>query len=172
MYIKRTKHLICKAHLKPQSKLYMAQSSPLSVELETLSHVQGLVEAFHAFDSDNDGYINMQELGGVMGSLGYNVSEQDVQAMMLNGDANKDGLLNISEFLDMNTGNLELGGLTALKTALDAWDLEEHDLVTGEQLYEVVTDMGIELSLDDCQDIVASMDGDGDGAITLRISSL
>ncbi|KAK4433672.1 hypothetical protein Salat_0529900 [Sesamum alatum] len=128
----------------------MAQSSPLSPEQETLSHVQGLVEAFHALDSDNDGFINTQELGGLMGALGYNVSEQDVQAMMQKGDTDKDGLLSISEFLDMNNGDLELGGLCALKTALEQWDLEEHDLVTGEQLFEVVADMGIELSLDDC----------------------
>ncbi|KAI3460608.1 hypothetical protein Pfo_017271 [Paulownia fortunei] len=146
----------------------MAQSDSLSLEMETLNHVMGLVEAFRAFDSDNDGSINAQELGGIMGSLGYNVSEEDVQAMMQKGDGDRDGLLSISEFLDMNTGGLDLGGLTALKPALEALDLEEHDLITGEELYQVIENMGIELSLDDCLDIVASMDGDGYGAITFE----
>lgn len=146
----------------------MAQSGSVSVEAETLNHVLGLIEAFHAFDSDNDGSINAQELAGIMGSLRYNVSEQDVQAMMQRGDANKDGELSLAEFLDMNTGDLELNGMSALKTALEGLDLEEHDVLSGEELYQVIENVGVELSLDDCQEIVACMDGDGDGAITVQ----
>ncbi|CAB4320119.1 unnamed protein product [Prunus armeniaca] len=49
----------------------MAQISSLCVEIETLSQVLGLVEAFKAFDADNDGKINAAEPGGILGSLGY-----------------------------------------------------------------------------------------------------
>ncbi|PIN07200.1 Calmodulin and related proteins (EF-Hand superfamily) [Handroanthus impetiginosus] len=146
----------------------MAQPSSLSIEVETLNHVLGLVEAFRAFDSDNDGRINAQEFAGIMGSLGYTVSEQDIQAAMQEHNPDGYGLLSLSEFLDMNTEDLDLGCLSGLKTALEGLELEEHELVTGERLYEVVQNMGIELSLDGCLDIVASMDGDGDGAITLE----
>ncbi|GFP87598.1 probable calcium-binding protein cml29 [Phtheirospermum japonicum] len=146
----------------------MAQSNSLSLEMETLNHVLGLVEAFRAFDSDNDGSINAQELGGIMGSFGYKVSEQEVEAMMQKGDTNKDGLLNISKFLEMNTGDLELGGLAALMTAFEGLELEGHDLVTGEKLYQVVEDLGIGLCLSDCKNIIASMDGDGDGAVSFE----
>lgn len=146
----------------------MAQSGSISVDVETLNHVLGLVEAFRAFDSDSDGSINVQELGGIMSSLGYNVSEQDVQALMLKGDANKDGLLSMPEFIEMNTEDLEMSGLSALKTAIQALDLEEHDVLTGDELHQAVENLGIELSLDDCQEIVAAIDGDGDGAISVE----
>lgn len=138
------------------------------MDIETLNHILGLIEAFRAFDSDNDGFINVQELGGIMGSLGYNVSEQDVQGLMHKGDTNKDGQLSMPEFIDMNTEDLELSGLSALKTAIQALELQEHDVLTGEELHQAIESLGIELTLDDCQEIVACMDGDGDGAITVE----
>ncbi|KAL6179745.1 PREDICTED: probable calcium-binding protein CML29 [Fragaria vesca subsp. vesca] len=146
----------------------MAQSSSLSAETESLSQVLGLIETFKAFDSDNDGKITVAELGGILGSLGYSSNEQDVRAMMEQGDTNKDGLLSIEEFLEMNTRNMEFGGLeNVLKNAFEALDVDGDEVVTAEELYEVMGDeMGFELSLEDCQGIIASIDSDGDGAVS------
>lgn len=118
----------------------MAQlGSSLSAETETLSNVLSLVEAFRAFDSDNDGAINAAELGGILSSLGYNASEQDVRAMMREGDANKDGLLSMEEFLEMNTKDMELGELANfLRTAFQAFEVEGDDALTAADLYEVM----------------------------------
>ncbi|PRQ21598.1 putative EF-hand domain pair protein [Rosa chinensis] len=148
----------------------MAQSSSLSAETESLSQVLGLIETFKAFDSDNDGKITAAELGGILGSLGYNPLEQDVRAMMEQGDTNKDGLLSIEEFLEMNTRNMEFGGLeNVLKNAFEALDVDVDEAVTAEELYEVMGDgMGSELSLEDCQGIIASIDTDGDGAVSFE----
>ena len=137
--------------------------------METLSHVLGLVEVFRAFDADNDGSITAPELGGIMGSLGYNPSEQDVKAMMLQGDSNRDGLLSIEEFLELNTKDLELGDLeSSLRTAFEGFDVGGNRVVSGEELYEVAGNLGIGLSSEDCFDIIASMDGDGDGVVSFE----
>ncbi|XP_058219179.1 probable calcium-binding protein CML29 [Rhododendron vialii] len=150
----------------------MAQLGSLSQETETLSHVLRLVQAFRAFDSDNDGSITAAELGGIMGSLGYNSSEQEVKAMMQRGDTNRDGRLSIEEFLDMNTNELGLGSLGAfLGSAFEALtvDFESGEAVTGEDLHGVMREIGVDqLSVEDCQAIVASMDADGDGAVSLE----
>ncbi|KAK1384402.1 putative calcium-binding protein CML29 [Heracleum sosnowskyi] len=146
----------------------MAQHGSLSAETETLSYVLRLLEAFRAFDSDNDGGITAAELGGVMGSLGYNPCDQEVRSMMQQGDRNQDGLLSIQEFLELNTKELELGGLAnSLKTVLEHLDFEGDEFVTGEELFQVMgNSTGIdELGLEECQAIIASIDGDGDGAI-------
>ncbi|XP_034676593.1 probable calcium-binding protein CML29 [Vitis riparia] len=143
----------------------------LSTETEALSHLMSLVEAFRAFDGDNDGLISAAELGGIMGSLGYNPSEHDVKTMMQQGDTNRDGLLSIVEFLKMNTQDMDLGVLGPfLKNAFTLLEagVEEDDKVTGEELYGVIGDMEMELSLDDCQDIIAAMDGDGDGCASFE----
>ncbi|XAR55603.1 hypothetical protein NMG60_11035720 [Bertholletia excelsa] len=146
------------------------QMETFSQEMETLSHVLRMVEAFRAFDSDNDGVVTEAELGGIMGSLGYNPSEQDVKAMMQRGDTNGDGLLSINEFLEMNTRELGLGSLAAcLRSAFESLDSEGVDVVTGELLYEVMEELGTgSLSLECCADIIASVDGDGDGAISFE----
>ncbi|KAK9903035.1 hypothetical protein M0R45_001333 [Rubus argutus] len=113
----------------------MAQISSLSAETEALHQVVGLVEAFKAFDSDNDGKITAPEL---------------------------------EEFLEMNTKNMEFGGLqNVLKNAFEALDVGGDEVVTAEELYEVMgDDMGFEMTLEDCQGIIASIDTDGDGAVS------
>ncbi|KAE8669444.1 6-phosphogluconolactonase [Hibiscus syriacus] len=149
----------------------MAQlGSSLSAETETLSNVLSLVEAFRAFDSDNDGAINAAELGGILSSLGYNASEQDVRAMMREGDGDKDGLLSMEEFLEMNTKDMVLGELAnSLKTASQAIEVQGDDALTATELYQVMGNLGMpQHSLEDCQCVVASMDADGDGAVTLE----
>ncbi|CAA2986496.1 probable calcium-binding protein CML29 [Olea europaea var. sylvestris] len=147
----------------------MDQLSSLSAEIETLSHVLSLVEAFRAFDSDNDGSIDAQELRGLLGSLGYNPSEEDINTMMQEANTNRDGLLSISEFLEMNTKDLGLGGLKdILKRVFEELEFQGEDLVTGEDLYEVVGNIGTDLSQDECHEIIASMDGDGDGVISFE----
>ncbi|KAK3428329.1 probable calcium-binding protein CML29 [Eucalyptus grandis] len=98
-------------------------------ENEALNQVLALVEAFRAFDSDDDGQITSAELGGIMRSLGYNVSAQEVDAMMREADANRDGLLSVGEFLEMNTKDMDLGELasfleTATITSLHGVDID------------------------------------------------
>ena len=145
----------------------MAQQGNLSAELDMLGHVMRLLEAFQAFDADSDGQISAAELGGIMGSLGYNPSDADIQALMQKGDTNKDGLLSITEFLDLNTKDLGLGVLaTLLKRVIAALDAQGEEIVTGEDLFKVVENIGQDLSLEDCQSVIASVDGDGDGAIS------
>ncbi|KAF5442463.1 hypothetical protein F2P56_035117 [Juglans regia] len=149
----------------------MAQSRPSCVETETLSHVLSLVEAFRAFDADNDGSITAIELGGIMGSLGYNPSEQEISEMMLEGDTNKDGLLSIEEFLELNTKNLELDSWgNLLQRSFQAFDDDRNEALTGEELFGVMSNLQLvgTLSLEDCQAIVASMDVDGDGAVSFE----
>ncbi|KAK7275697.1 hypothetical protein RIF29_16819 [Crotalaria pallida] len=146
----------------------MAQLGSLSAEMETLNHVLRLVEAFRAFDADNDARITEAELGGIMGSLGYKASEQEVREMMQRGDKNKDGLLSISEFLELNTKDLEAGNLAnVLSTTFEALDEDGNEILTGEELHEVMGNLGLEFSLENCQNIVTSLDMDGDGAVSL-----
>ncbi|XP_027330240.1 probable calcium-binding protein CML29 [Abrus precatorius] len=146
----------------------MAQTGSLSSEMETLNHVLSLVEAFRAFDVDNDGRITQAELGGIMGSLGFNTSEQEVRAMMQQGDKNKDGLLSINEFLELNTKDLEAENLAnILSTAIEVLDEDGNEILTGPELHEVMENLGLDLSLENCQHLVTSLDADGDGAVSL-----
>ncbi|GKV51543.1 hypothetical protein SLEP1_g58186 [Rubroshorea leprosula] len=149
----------------------MAQVGSVSADTtETLRQVLSLVEAFRAFDADNDGAITSAELGGILSSLGYNASEQDVRAMMQQGDKNKDGLLSMEEFLEMNTKDMELTGSlsNSLRIAFEGFDLDGDESVTGEELFQVMANFGAEMSLENALAVIASMDGDGDGAVSFE----
>nr|XP_010918595.1 probable calcium-binding protein CML29 [Elaeis guineensis] len=147
-----------------------SQPRSLSPDLEVLSYVNSLMEVFKAFDSNSDGLITCDELGGIMGSLGYNMSEREVNDMMRRGDTDRDGLLSMQEFLEMNTRELDLGDLVdLLQAAVRALGLEmgNDEVVTGAELYNVLCSMG-GASMEDCMDIIACLDGDGDGAVSLQ----
>lgn len=147
----------------------MAQVGSISAQTEIISHVLSLVEAFRAFDSDNDGSITVAELGAIMGSLGYNPSEQEVREMMQKGDTDNNGLLSMEEFLEMNTKDLQIGSLgNLLKAAFETLKGDEDEVLTVDELFQVMGSLGFHLTREDCQSIVASMDGDGDGAVSFE----
>lgn len=147
----------------------MAQPGPFSEYTQVLSQVLNLVETFRAFDADNDGRITTAELGGILSSLGHTVSEQDLNVMMQQGDSNRDGLLSIEEFLEMTTDKVDLGNLpNVLITACDNLHANGDEDVTAERLHDIMVNTGIGLPMDACQDIIASMDQEGDGAVSFE----
>ena len=69
--------------------------------------------------------------------------------MMQRGDTNRDGLLTIVKFLEMNTDELEIGSLaTHLGSTFDALDVKGDGdaYMTREELYAIVSDMGVHLT--------------------------
>lgn len=58
-------------------------------------------EAFRRFDPDNEGSIGIQELRYILSNLPVKVSEEEVNAMLEAGDANKDGKISFEEFREM-----------------------------------------------------------------------
>ncbi|KAK9095989.1 hypothetical protein Sjap_021486 [Stephania japonica] len=147
----------------------MAQLGSLTNQTDALSQAVHLMDAFKAFDADNNGLITASELGGIMASLGQAVSEQDVRAMMQKGDTNRDGFLSMREFLEMTTKDLGLGGIASLlRPAFEAFDVNGDQGVSGEELFEVLGKMEQGVSLEDCKAIIASMDHDGDGLVSFE----
>ncbi|BAF20337.1 probable calcium-binding protein CML29 [Oryza sativa Japonica Group] len=147
------------------------QAQQLSVDFEALSYISSLVEAFQAFDSDNDGLVTAPELRGLLASLGLDKPEHEVRDMLARADADRDGKLSVEELLDvMNAGQLGLGALGALlQSAVPALESAAGpDGVLGaDELARLLSVMGT-ASVEDCMEIIACMDGDGDGAISVE----
>ena len=57
-----------------------------------------LKQAFQFFDKNGDGHISHAELRFVMNSMGEDLTEDDVKAMMAEADGNKDGFIDFEEF--------------------------------------------------------------------------
>uniref|UniRef100_A0A1I8HQV7 Calmodulin n=1 Tax=Macrostomum lignano TaxID=282301 RepID=A0A1I8HQV7_9PLAT len=58
-------------------------------------------EAFKAFDHNGDNYIDFAEIKKTMHFLGEEVSDEDVQSMINEADADNDGRINFEEFKKM-----------------------------------------------------------------------
>jgi calmodulin len=146
-----------------------APAQPLTVDLEALSYITSLVEAFQAFDSDGDGLITAPELRGLLASLGLDKSEAEAGEMLARADADRDGRLGVEELLDvMNAGELGLGALGGLlQSALPALEAAGAALVGSDQLATTLAALGA-ASAEDCAAIVECLDGDGDGAISVE----
>lgn len=55
-------------------------------------------EVFSMFDRDGDGTVDAEELGAVMGSLGVNPSDAEIQQMIEEVDTDGNGSIDFSEF--------------------------------------------------------------------------
>lgn len=55
-----------------------------------------MLEAFHVFDSDGDGYITGEDIRKTMRQLGEELSEADIKDMITEADLDKDGRINFS----------------------------------------------------------------------------
>jgi Ca2+-binding EF-hand superfamily protein len=60
-------------------------------------------EAFDYFDKDGTGFITKAELGAMMRMLGMNMSKTELQRIMDDIDADGNGLMDFSEFLQLST---------------------------------------------------------------------
>jgi calmodulin len=58
-------------------------------------------EAFNVFDKDGSGKISKDELRHIMKSLGEDLSEEEIQQMILEADTNGDGEIDYDEFVRM-----------------------------------------------------------------------
>jgi Ca2+-binding EF-hand superfamily protein len=59
---------------------------------------QELRDAFNVFDADRSGFIDRKELKRLMKKLGQALSEEELDAMMEEVDANGDGQISFEEF--------------------------------------------------------------------------
>ena len=59
-----------------------------------------LREAFKTFDADGDGCTTRSELRRVMIKFGQNLTDQELDAVMLEVDKNRDGVISFSEFIE------------------------------------------------------------------------
>lgn len=53
------------------------------------------------YDMNNDGYITKEEFRTTMKSLGENLTEEEIDAMMSQADTNKDGKISMEEFVHL-----------------------------------------------------------------------
>ncbi|XP_034654472.1 neo-calmodulin-like [Drosophila subobscura] len=71
----------------------------MAKKYQVLNLDESVMAAFRVFDSDEDGYITVQEMRSVIDSLGQKMSDQEFDDMFRVADRDNDGQLSFAEFL-------------------------------------------------------------------------
>ena len=123
-------------------------------------------EAFQIFDKNGDGSITTKELGTVMRSLGQSPSEEELQNMISEVDADQSGSIDFKEFLNIMAKKMkETDTEEELIEAFKVFDKDGNGLISAHELRFVMTTAGEKLSEDEIDEMIREADIDGDGYI-------
>ncbi|KAK8447114.1 hypothetical protein SEVIR_8G003000v4 [Setaria viridis] len=114
------------------------------------------------------GTITSKELGTVMRSLGQSPSEEELQDMVKEVDADGSGAIDFQEFLTLLARQMrEANGADEdeLREAFRVFDQDQNGFISRDELGHVLQNLGERLSDDELAEMLREADVDGDGQI-------
>ncbi|XP_023549905.1 probable calcium-binding protein CML25 [Cucurbita pepo subsp. pepo] len=142
-------------------------NGPRSSSRDSHSRNAELEEVFKKFDVNGDGKISSAELGSIMGSLGHKATEEELAKMIEVFDADGDGFINLQEFVELNTKEIDPEELLDnLREAFSVYDIDGNGSISAEELHKVMRSLGDDCSVADCRQMISGVDRNGDGLIS------
>ncbi|TVU45356.1 hypothetical protein EJB05_04856 [Eragrostis curvula] len=133
----------------------------------TQEQIDALKEVFNFFDKNGDGYITSEELGSVMSSLGQNLSESELQDMIKVVDADCNGTVDFSEFLNLMAYKLkDPDSEEELREAFNLFDTDQNGYISAAELRQGMANLGEKLTDKEVEEMIQEADKDGDGLVS------
>lgn len=124
------------------------------------------------FDKDGDGTIDSEELTSVMQVLGMNPTKEELEILLNSVDADRNGVIDLDEFVDVMRGHLHNGTGDGAPTADDElreafaiFDKDGNGLISAEELKSALLNLGEKLEDHEIRAMIAAADKDGNGQI-------
>ncbi|KAI3779017.1 hypothetical protein L2E82_08443 [Cichorium intybus] len=136
-----------------------------------LTNMDQVKQVFNRFDVNGRGKITATELVDVMKALGSDTSLDVVKRIMEDIDTDSDGFINLEEFagfLKGNAGDEDDGGIKELQDAFKLYDLNKNGLISASELHQILSRLGESCTVDDCTNMIKSVDSDGDGYVNFE----
>ena len=115
-------------------------------------------------DKDGDGTIDAKELCTVMRSLGQDPTEKEMNEIIRELDSDGNGSIDFDEFLVMMT--LLQDPEDEMKRAFKVFDTDGSGSISASELRETMAGLGVKLTNEEVDDMIAECDTDGDGEIS------
>ena len=148
--------------------------SVVSIEWEELEEweeeVDEYKEVFELIDENEDGVITPKELGAAMRSMGESPTEEELQEMVKEVDANGNCTMEFSEFLT-KMGKRKMSENPNKQDLYDAFrffDRDGNGFISLAELRYVMTKMGQEIANEEFEQMIKEADLDGDGLVDYR----
>lgn len=126
-----------------------------------------LRQAFELFDEDCDGLITPQELGAVMRSLGYKVTDAELEDIIAEADTTKKGNVGFADFLavvaEHGTAVKEGDSREGVEAVYKIFDSHDRGYINAVDLRRVMASVNASVTDKelDCMMLAANKDGDG-----------
>ncbi|PUZ63491.1 hypothetical protein GQ55_3G072000 [Panicum hallii var. hallii] len=129
---------------------------------------------FRRYDANGDGKISAEELASVLRALGAPPGPGEVRRMMDEMDADRDGFVDLAEFVAFHCGGAGSARLEGedddateaeLREAFRMYDADRNGLISARELHRVLRQLGDKCSVADCSRMIRSVDADGDGSV-------
>ena len=124
------------------------------------------IMAFQQFDKSQDGFINAEELGQLLRTLGENPTEQELTDLICEADKDGSGQVDLVEFIWlMNTREKRARCADEMKLAFKMFDVDNDGLVTASDFRRVIESMGESFTNREIDMMITKGDEDKDGML-------
>ncbi len=124
------------------------------------------------FDKDGDGTIDSEELASVLQVLGMNPNKEELDILLDSVDADRNGVIDLEEFIDVMRGHLHHGPSDGAPTADDelreafaVFDKDANGFISPDELKSVLLNLGEKLDDNEVRAMIMAADRDGNGQI-------
>ncbi|CAA7057133.1 unnamed protein product [Microthlaspi erraticum] len=156
-----------RARLQQFSVMNKLKKRALSVIAEHLSveEASGIKERFQVMDTSNRGKITFDELRIGLKKLGIVIPQDEVQILMDAGDIDRDGYLDVNEFVAISVHIRKMGNDEHLKRAFTFFDKDNSGYIEIEELREALANE-LDTSEEVVESIIQDVDTNKDGRIS------
>ncbi|XP_022760201.1 calmodulin-2/4 isoform X1 [Durio zibethinus] len=112
------------------------------------------------------GCITVEELATVIRSLDQNPTEEELQDMINEVDADGNGTIEFAEFLNLMAKKMkETDAEEELKEAFKVFDKDQNGYISATELRHVMINLGEKLTDEEVEQMIKEADLDGDGQV-------
>ncbi|KXJ70596.1 hypothetical protein RP20_CCG023057 [Aedes albopictus] len=128
--------------------------------------IEELKEAFSLFDTNGDGTITSSELGTVLRSLGKNVSDAEVEELLMEVSVDHEGMIHFPDFVAMMSIRLrDFNSEDELKEAFRIFDRNGDGMISADELRLALQSFGEQLADEEIEELLREADINCDGQI-------
>ena len=135
----------------------------MSLDDLTDEQKQEFKDVFSLFDKDGDGTVSTKELGVVMRALGQNPTDAEIAEMIKEVDQDGNGEVDFEEFCQLMIKKMnENEPEEELVEVFKIFDKNNDEKIDAEDLKIIFTELGEDVSDEDCRMMIDEHDIDGD----------
>lgn len=134
---------------------------PIRIDL-TERQIREIQQAFHLFDTNGEGVMELKELNVALRSLGLELEKQELKQLITEADKDQSGKIDFVEFLAIIR---KMVGYKMSKedtsAVFDKFDIDKTGEISVDNLVEVSKNLGEDMTREELKEMLDMMKGSG-----------